>query len=221
MLIILAMTLVSKFLRTLAFGRSDSIALEICICAFLYNLLYALATSASLDVFVHRELMRCIVLLMFAFVVAAIHKYNKDLCMAQIERLVEQRRAVLQCTRGVRELGAKESLEETVLDHTPLLARASIDVWYSQFVDKGFFGILKATDKGNVKSFRKKKSLVRWAFADLLNNLGITVTDPQHPEEPVILDDRSFNIANSKQIISMVVFDAMELLSLLVAARVV
>ena len=40
-LIILVMTLCSKFLRTLAFGRSDSVALELCICCFLYRLLTA------------------------------------------------------------------------------------------------------------------------------------------------------------------------------------
>ena len=73
-LIILVMTLCSKFLRTLAFGRSDSVALELCICSFLYRLLAAVMEAPDWGFFFREELMRCLVLLLFAFVVAAVHK---------------------------------------------------------------------------------------------------------------------------------------------------
>lgn len=220
--IILVMTFFSKYLRTLAFGRSDSVALELCICCFLYCLMSSLFAAQDLTVFLHNDLMRCIVLLFFAFVVAALHKYNKDLCMAQVDQIVRERKTVLKYSGRQRELDAAQGVEDAVLDNVGLLARASVDVWYSQFMDKLFYRILKRTDKSDIKrSFRKKKTLVRWAFADLINSLGIEVRDDSDPNDPGTLDDKSFNISNKKQIISMVVFDSMELLSLLVALRIV
>ena len=81
-------------------------------------------------------------------------------------------------------------------------------------MDKLFSRLLKRTDKGEVKSFRKKKSLVRWAFADILNSLDIT------PEGEKKLNDRDLNIENRSQIIGMCIFDLLEVLSLLVALRI-
>ena len=126
--IILVMTLSSKFLRTLAFGRSDSIALELCICSFLYCLLSSLFAAPDWASFFHNDLMRCLVLLFFAFVVAAVHKYNKDLCMAQVDQIVRERKTVLKCSGRIHDADA-QSVEEVVLDNVGLLARASVDVW--------------------------------------------------------------------------------------------
>ena len=231
-LIILVMTLCSKFLRTLAFGRSDSVALELCICSFLYRLLAAVASLSGRrpapfrfryprGFFFREELMRCLVLLLFAFVVAAVHKYNKDLCMAQVDQLVRERRTVLRLCGRFDETDMLQSPEEAILDNTGLLARASIDVWYSQFMDKLFYRLLRRADSGDVKrSFRKKKTLVRWAFAELLNSISLGV-HPENGPELEALDDKAFNIPNKRQIVSMAVFDAMELLSLLVALKII
>lgn len=222
--VILVMTLCSKFLRSLAFGRSDSIALEVSICCFLYALMDGLRRASDLSVFLHGELMRCAVLLFLAFVIAAVHKYNKDLCMAQVDRLTEQRKTALAFLGRAHKADEESSLEEVVLDHTGLLARASIDVWYSQFVDKIFYDVLKRADKGELKSFRKKKTLVRWAFADLLNAMKIPLSPEGEDGEDADfcdLDDKSFNIPNARQIVSMVIFDSMALLSILIAIRVI
>lgn len=220
-LIILVMTLCSKFLRMLAFGRSDSIALELCICCFLYRLLAAVMEAPDWGFFFREELMRCLVLLLFAFVVAAVHKYNKDLCMAQVDQLVRERRTVLRLCGRFDETDMLQSPEEAILDNTGLLARASIDVWYSQFMDKLFYRILRRADSGDVKrSFRKKKTLVRWAFAELLNSISLGVR-PENGPELEALDDKAFNIPNKRQIVSMAVFDGMELLSLLAALKII
>ena len=210
--IILVMILCSKFLRTLAFGRSDSIALEVAICSFLYDLVLAVKQSPDWAWFWREELMRCLVLLLFAFVIAAVHRHYKDLAMAKVDRQVDHLRTILH--NGRTPGPGKRTVADTVLDNTGLLARASIDVWYSQFMDKLFFRLLKRTDKGDLKSFRKKKSLVRWAFADILNSLDIT------PEGEKKLNDRDLNIENRSQIIGMCIFDALEVASLLVALRI-
>ena len=210
--VILVMTLCSKFLRTLAFGRSDSIALEIAICSFLYDLVLAVKQSPDWAWFWREELMRCLVLLLFAFVIAAVHRHYKDLAMAKVDGHVERLRTILHQGRTPRP--EERSFADTVLDNTGLLARASIDVWYSQFVDKLFYRLLKRTDKDEVKSFRKKKSRVRWAFADILNGLDITTEQGQK------LKDTDLNIENRSQIIGMCIFDALEVASLLVALRI-
>ena len=132
--------------------------------------------------------------------------------MAKVDRQVDHLRTILH--NGRTPGPGKRTVADTVLDNTGLLARASIDVWYSQFMDKLFFRLLKRTDKGDVKSFRKKKSLVRWAFADILNSLDIT------PEGEKKLNDRDLNIENRSQIIGMCIFDALEVASLLVALRI-
>ncbi len=216
LIIIIMMTLISKTLRGLAFGRSDSIALEVAICSFLYNLMYAIAISSSVDGFIHNELMRCVVLLLFAFVIAATHKHYKELSMAMVDKQVERLKAIRShTTRHLLDDDGQAEVEDVVLEHTPLIARASIDVWYSQFADKMFYRILRKADKGDVKSFRKKKSLVRWAFADILNSLNIADEDERK------LDDKDFNIDNKNQITGMIIFDLMEFLSLIVAIRLI
>lgn len=219
-IIILVMILCSKFLRSLAFGRSDSIALEVCICALMYCLITSLIHSPDLNCFFHEDLMRCLVLFAFALVVAAIHKHNKDLCLAHIDQLVNLRRVALKYCRRLNGISTS-GLEEAVLNNTVLLARASIDVWYSQFMDKLFYKILKRTDKDPKRSFRKKKTLVRWAFADLLNNLIIEECGKINLDVSETLDDKSLNIPGKDQIISMVIFDIMAALAIMVALRII
>lgn len=222
MIFIVAMTMCSKYLRILAFGRAGSVSLELCICAFLYNLIIAVSNAPDWNWFFRNELMRCGVLLLFALVVAALHRYNKELCMAKVDQMLMQRKTVLLYTAKERGRRVGQSVEEVVLDNAGLLARASIDMWYSQFVDKLFYRFLKRTDSGDMKrSFRKKKSVVRWAFADLINSLDIDGDEQPGVIDIAKLDDKSFNIPNKRQIVSMVIFDTMELLALLVAVRVI
>lgn len=213
-LTIVFMTLVSKSLRSLAFGRADSIALDVSICSFLYALLSGLFASETFEVFLHGELMRCLVLLLFAFVIAATHRHYKDLCMAGIRTHIARLRAVWDHRASRGTVPTEGSLEDTVLDEAELLAEQSIEVWYSQFADKLFYRFLRRADSDDVRSFKKKKSRIRWSFANLLNHLGIM------DENDVRLNDKDFNIDNRSQILGMVIFDTLMILSVLVAVRI-
>lgn len=208
---IVLMMLCSKALRSLAFGRPDSIALECSICSFLYYFIHSLATADSLSSFLHNDLMRCLVLLSFAFVIAALHRYNKSMCMARIELIINHLQDMLKHNSRVADNEESHTIKETVLDNAGKLANQSIDVWYSQFADRWFYTLLKKADKGQVKSFKKKKALIRWSFADILNSLNLADMDEKK------LDDKDFNIPEKSQAISMLVFDLMACLSIIVA----
>ncbi len=214
LLIIIIMVLVSKFLRQLAFGRSDSVALEIGICAFLYNLIVAVKNSESINYFVSNELLRCVILLMFPFVIAIVHYFYKNQCMKQIESNVNVLRTNMKLEKDDEKKYGR-ALEEVILNNTMLLTRQSIDVWYSEFADASSLRkFLPKKDSSGEKSFKKKKKLVRRGFADILNNIPAA-----HYLEKK-LTDSDFNIENRDQIIGMIIFDVAEVLALLVAVRV-
>ena len=213
-ILILVIIFVSKFLRQLAFGRSDSIALEIAICSFIYNLITAVKASASVREFIDNELMRCLVLFFMAFVIAMVHHYYKEMSMQQLEAILQK----LRMLKKYSEYSQEEDtvLEEKILEHTYMIARQSIDVWYSQFADILFYRFLKKVDSSEEKSFKKKKSLVRWGFADILNNLPVMRYSAETK-----LTDKDLNINNKRQITGMVIFDLMQFLSLAVAIRLI
>lgn len=212
--VIIIMAIISKFLRQLAFGRSDSIALEIAICAFLYNLIVVVKKNYSVQYFISNELLRCVILLLFPFVIAIVHYMYKNQCMKQIESIVK----MLQDNTRRESDKDKESdrkLEKTILDNTELLTKQSIDVWYSEFADASKLRkIFLKRDSSREKSFKKKKKLIRKAFTDILNNIPARL----YLERP--LDDRDFNIDNKSQITGMIIFDVMAVLAVLVAIRV-
>jgi len=214
-LVIVGMTVISKGLRSLAFGRADSIALDVSISAFFYCLIDSLLRSPTAEVFLHEELMRCIVLLLFAFIIAATHRHYKDMCMAKITSEVERLRSIRNHASGTPKSVQDAAMEKTVLDETELLARQAIEVWYSQFADRMFYRFLRGGDPGEARSFKKKKTLVRWSFANILNSLGIM------DESDRKLNDQDFNIDNKSQIIGMLIFDSMMILSVLVAIRLI
>ena len=214
LVLILVVIFVSKYLRQLAFGRPDSIALEITICAFIYNLVIAVHDSANMSEFIDNELMRCLALFFMAFVIAMIHHYYKEMCMKQLEGILSKLRMMERMSQD--EMGEETILEDRVLEHTYLIARQSVDVWYSQFADVLFYRFLKKVDSSEEKSFKKKKSLVRWGFADILNSLPVM----RNSSEPK-LTDKDLNINNKSQIFGMVIFDLMQFLSLIVALRII
>ena len=213
-LLLLLVIFISKFLRQLAFGRSDSIALEVAICSFIINLIIAVTKSATAAEFFENEFMRCLVLFLMAFVIAMVHHYYKELCMQQIDAIIQKLRTMKKYT-DIDE-GEYEALEEKILNNTYLIAKQSVDVWYSQFADVLFYRFLKKVDSSEEKSFKKKKGLIRWGFADILNNLPVML----HSAE-VKLTDKDLNINNRRQITGMVIFDLMQFLSLAVAVRLI
>ena len=150
--VLLLIIFISKFLRQLAFGRSDSIALEVAICSFMFNMVIAVTKSSSASEFFENELMRCLVLFLMAFVIAMVHHYYKELCMQQIEGIIQKLRTMKKYS-DVEE-GEYELLEEKILDNTYLIAKQSVDVWYSQFADVLFFRFLKKVDSSEEKSFK-------------------------------------------------------------------
>ncbi|MCR5325090.1 MAG: hypothetical protein K6E85_17680 [Lachnospiraceae bacterium] len=212
--ILLIVIFISKFLRQLAFGRSDSIALEVAICSFMFNFVIAVTKSASAAEFFENELMRCLVLLLMAFIIAMVHHYYKELCMQQIDAILQKLRTMKKYS-DVDE-GEYAILEQKILDHTYLIAKQAVDVWYSQFADIMFFRFLKKFDSSEEKSFKKKKGLIRWGFADILNSLPVM----QYGAEAK-LTDKDLNINNRRQITGMVIFDLMQFLSLAVAIRLI
>ena len=212
--VLLLIIFISKFLRQLAFGRSDSIALEVAICSFMFNMVIAVTKSSSASEFFENELMRCLVLFLMAFVIAMVHHYYKELCMQQIEGIIQKLRTMKKYS-DVEE-GEYELLEEKILDNTYLIAKQSVDVWYSQFADVLFFRFLKKVDSSEEKSFKKKKGLIRWGFADILNSLPVM----QYGAEAK-LTDKDLNINNRRQITGMIIFDLMQFLSLAVAIRLI
>ena len=219
--VIIVMTLISKAIRQLATGRSDSIALEVALCSFTYNLIYSVAVTESPGDFVHHELMRCIVLLLFAFIIAAVHKHYKDLCMAQIDKQVDQLDTLYRMNQDTEENEEDvtlRGLRVTVLRNVGILAREAISVCYSTFIDRTVFnssrlsGVLRKRDKKDTKGFRRNKSVVRQSFSDLLNNLGILGAKS-------IDRDRDLNIDEKSQITGLIIFDVLAILALLTAIR--
>ena len=114
-ILILVIIFVSKFLRQLAFGRSDSIALEIAICSFIYNLITAVKASASVREFIDNELMRCLVLFFMAFVIAMVHHYYKEMSMQQLEAILQRLRMLKKYSENSQE--EDTVLEEKILEH--------------------------------------------------------------------------------------------------------
>lgn len=211
------MTLISKYLRQLAFGRADSIALELSICSFLYNLFYATTKTNNISDFFQNELLRCITLLLFAFIIAVVHHYYKCMCMQKVERIVDKYSSKLdeQIDSKSIENESEWNLEKTVLDHIEVIAQQSIDVWYSEFVDALLYRFIKKTNRPEEETLRKKKSIIRWAFADILNAMEVTKKSNKK------LNDRDFNIDIKNQKMGMVIFDTMEILSIIVAVRII
>ena len=239
LLIIALMVGCSKFLRQYAVGRPDSLALDVAICSFLFNLILAIKNSPDLLFFLRHELLRCIVLFAFAFVISYLHKRNKKELMVQIAGTVSEIKAAgdYQGTESAREeVGQrKRIMEATILDHLEVLARSAIDVWYSQFADAMFKKPLQkmsgkkkrspdgtATEENDLQkrrnqTFKKEKRKVRSAFVDIVNSLP-TVNERMRRAK---YSDEDFNIGNRKQIVSMIVFDVMEVLAVLVAIRII
>lgn len=213
-IIIICMTLISKFMRQLAFGRADSIALEVAVCSFLYNFLYATSKSRSMGEFIHGELLRCITLLLFAFIIAIVHHYYKSMCMQKVEKIVDGLSTRLGDQDDEKNKSERD-FEKALLKHTEVIAQQSIDVWYSEFVDALLYRFIKKTNRPEEKTLRKKKSIIRWAFADILNAMEVTKKNNKK------LNDRDFNIDIQNQKMGMVIFDTMEILSIIVAVRII
>lgn len=70
----------SMLIRWIAFSRMDSWAMEISVAALIYNILYGVYASETVADFCHKELLRCIVLLMFALAIAGIHLHYAFVC---------------------------------------------------------------------------------------------------------------------------------------------
>ena len=230
-MIIVIMVMCSKFLRQLSFGRSDSLALDITICAFLYNLMNAFLISPDIYYFFTHESVRCIVLFIFGFIISFVHRQNKKKCMKRIGDVIDAIKENGGYNIGnssCLEIEPERVMEATILDNLPLLAQSSIDVWYSQFADAMFNKQLKRyydsrhkgedeIQKNKGRSFREGKKRVRSAFVDLVNNLP-TVNGKLNRSK---YEEDEFNIDNEDQIMGMIIFDAMMLMSVLVAVRVI
>ena len=229
--IILLMSLSSKFLRQTAFGRSDSIALDVSICSFLYNLMIVAGAWSGLMWFVREESLRCLLLFLFAFITAFVHKQNKKKCVRKAGRIVTEIRTAggySDISGAGNETKPDRIMEATVLDNLELLAQSSIDVWYSQFADAMFGKQLKAfydrrnsggqsTEKNKTRSFKEKKRRIRSAFAAIVNSLPTMNGKMMRTK----YSDEDFNIGNEDQIMGMLIFDVMMALSLIVAVRLI
>lgn len=226
--IILCMTFGSKFLRQTAFGRPDSIALDVSICCFLYNLMIIAGKWAGLTWFFKEEFLRCLLLFLFAFITAFVHRQNKKKCVQRVARIAAEIKAAGEYTGEGNELQADRIMEETVLDNLEVLAGSSIDVWYSQFADAMFGRQLKAfynrkhagdagTEKSKSRSFKEKKKRVRSAFAAIVNSLPTMNGKMMRAK----YSDEDFNIGNEDQIMGMLIFDIMMAFSLILAVRLI
>lgn len=235
-LIIAFMTACSKFLRQYGFGRADSIALDIAICSFLFNLIVVIKTFTDPAAFLRHELLRCVLLLVFPLVISVIHHQNKKRCMKKIAGIVAEIKAAGRYEgddSAANEIGSRGRFTEaTILDNLEILANSSIDVWYSQWADAAFrkplgkyYELTHAKDekKDDVRairksrSFKEKKKKVRSAFVDIVNSLPTVngqLTRASYADE-------DFNIDNRRQIIGIVTFDVMAVLSVILAVRIV
>lgn len=229
--LILCMTLSGKLLRQTAFGRPDSIALDVSICCFLYNLMVVAGSWTGLIPFFREEFLRCLVLFLFAFITAFVHRQNKKKCVRKVGQISAEMKAAAGYAgtdSAANETHPDRIAEATVLDHLELLAQSAIDVWYSQFADAMFNRQLKAfydkkhpnedaraRNKG--RSFKEKKKRVRSAFAAIVNSLPVMNGKMMRSK----YSDEDFNIGNEDQIMGMIIFDIMMVLSLVVAVRLV
>ncbi len=71
---------ISMLARWIAFNRMDSWALEVSVASLIYNVIYGFYISESLTDFLHNELFRCIILLMFVLAIAGIHLHYAYVC---------------------------------------------------------------------------------------------------------------------------------------------
>lgn len=222
--VILLITVVSMVCRWLAFKRMDSVALDISLASFLYNLMYSIFISDSLDYFLHHELMRCIVILMFTIIIGAVHRYYFEINQARIKAKIDKARLALELQyKDVIEEDEDERLifenEMKIIDQVQKLAERSISVLYSQYIDafafdKTFFKkFLKDKKTKGTKGFRPNKTAVREGLAEILNTLEIEGIEKFKGED--------FNIEIKSQAVGMILFDLMEVLSVIVAIRVI
>lgn len=106
-----------------------------------------------------------------------------------------------------------------ILKEANQLAQTSLSVCYSIFIDafsynhKGFLRQRKKKDGGASKGFRPKKTGVRIALANVINNLHIDGMPTLHEDD--------FNISLSQQKVGLIMFDVFEVLSLIIGSRVV
>ena len=229
--LILCMTLFSKFLRQTAFGRPDSIALDVSICCFLYNLFIVAGNWSGPASFFKNEFLRCLILLIFAFITAFVHRQNKKKCVKNIRQMITDMKAAggyEGADSAAAETQPDRITEATVLDNLEVLAQSSIDVWYSQFADALFNRQLKALNdrltsgtgsrnRNKRVSFKEKKRRVRVAFASIVNSLPVMNGKMMRSK----YSDEDFNIGNEDQIMGMIIFDIMMVLSLIVAVRLI
>ena len=226
-ILILVLLLVSIFCRWLAFNRMDSVALDLCIAAFIYNLFHALSITDSMQQFLDEEMMRCIVLFLFAFIVGAVHRHYSEMCQALIRNKIDKAKMALEFNRRNRmdddefdETDVSETLyfaQQTILDQAKQLAEKTIFVCYSAFIDRFSYNylpkfLLKKKKQKGTKGFRPNKTAVRQGLADMVNALEI--------EGVEVLKETDFNIDEKNQMIGLCLFDLMELRSVLVALRI-
>ena len=104
-----------------------------------------------------------------------------------------------------------------ILNEAKQLSEASLSVCYSIFIDafsynhRGILRRRKKKDGGASKGFRPKKTGVRIALANIINNLQINGMRTLHEDD--------FNISLSEQKIGLILFDVFEVLALIVGSR--
>ncbi len=250
---------VSMLIRWIAFSRMDSWAMEISVAALIYNILYGIYASETIAEFCRNELLRCIVLLMFALAIAGIHLHYAFVCRDKCSDHFNNAMLIIKREAGASDIFFKEigdsieyddddaefsmtggaiysekteeerfMLEDmkqsylsklVILKEANTLAKSSLSVCYSIFIDafsynrRGILRHRKKKDGGASKGFRPKKTGVRIALANIINNLHIDGMPTLHEDD--------FNISMQQQKTGLILFDVFEVLSLIVGCRVV